>query len=88
MPHVVIEGDVDLPAWGRDFTPRALRSGRDLCKIERLYVDSDGRSALVEVLAVEAGRKLPFYVRVSSHERGSTTVRIDPLTHPDRSDGV
>ena len=88
MPHVVIEGDVDLPAWARDFAPRTLRSGSDLYKIERLYLDTGGRSALVEVLAIEAGRKLPFYVRISSHERGSTTVRIDPLTHPDRSEGV
>jgi len=88
MPHVVIEGDVDLPAWAREFAPRVLRSGSDLYKIERFYLDTGGRSALIEVLAIEAGRKQPFYVRVSSPENSTSTVRIDPLTHPDRSEGV
>ena len=27
-------------------------------------------------------------MRVSLHDRGSATVRIDPLTHPERSEGV
>jgi len=43
---------------------------------------------VVEMLVVEAGRKQPFYAKVSLHDRGSATVRVDPMTHPERSQGV
>ena len=89
MPHVVIEGD-DRPA-----PPGRARFGRCCCAAAatcyttgELYLERGGRALLVEALAIEAGRKQPFYVRISRHERGSMSVRIDPLTHPDRSDGV
>jgi hypothetical protein len=53
-----------------------------------VYLEQGARELLAEALVVEARRKLSFYVRISAHERGSATVRIDPLTHPDRSEGV
>jgi hypothetical protein len=43
---------------------------------------------LIEAVAIEAGRKQPFYVRISKHERGSINVRVDPHTHPDRTPAV
>ncbi|MBW2282225.1 MAG: hypothetical protein JRG76_12385 [Deltaproteobacteria bacterium] len=88
MPHVVVEGDVDLVAWAEAFEPLLVRRGGDVLRADAVYVAKDGRTALVEALAIEAGRKLPFYVKIARHDRGSATVRIDPLTHPERSDGV
>lgn len=88
MPHAVIEGDVDLAAWVDAFRPLLVRRGGDVLRADEVYLERGGRSALVEALAIEAGRKLPFYVKLSCHDRGSTTVRVDPLTHPERSDGV
>jgi hypothetical protein len=46
------------------------------------------RACLIEALCVEAGRKQPFYVKLAVHDRGSATVRVDPMTHPERSEGV
>ncbi len=88
MPHVVVEGRVDLRAWARDFEPFLLRRGGDVLRVDHAYLEAGGRSLLLEALVVESGRKLAFYIRVSRHERGSTTLRVDPLTHPERSDGV
>lgn len=88
MPHVVIEGPVDLEAYAREFEPFVLRSGHDVIRAGTLYRDRSGRALLLEAVVVEAGRKLPFYLKITSHDRGSVTVRIDPLTHPERSDGV
>jgi hypothetical protein len=85
---VVIEGEVDLVAFARDFRPLIERRGADVLRADRVFLEAQGRVALIEALAVEAGRKLPFYIRVSRHERGSATVRVDPLTHPERSPGV
>ena len=88
MPHVVIEGRVDLRAWARDFEPLLLRKGGDVLRIDQGYLELGGRSLLLEALVVESGRKLPFYIKISSHERGSATLRVDPLTYPERSEGV
>ncbi len=88
MPHVVIEGDVDLEAWVRDFRPVLLRRGGDVLRADRVYLDREVRNALVEALAVEGGRKQPFYVKISAHRPRSATLRVDPLTHPERSAGV
>jgi len=88
MPHVVIRGPVDLAAYASHFKPLLIRRGGDVLRAERIFVDGQRRTALVESLVIEAGRKLPFYVKISAHDRGSTTLRIDPLTHVERSDGV
>ena len=88
MPHVVLEGPVDLEKYARDFRPVLLRRGPDILRADRVFFETGGRSLLIEALVVEATRKLPFYVKISQHERGSTTLRIDPMTHPERSQGV
>jgi hypothetical protein len=88
MPHAVIEGPLDLAAWAAAFEPLALRRGGDVLRTGELFVERAGRALLVEALVIEAGRKQPFYVRISSHERGTTSVRVDPHTHPDRTPGV
>lgn len=88
MPHVVIDGPVDLKGYAEGFTPILLRRNGDVYRADHAYVDASGRNLLVEALVVESGRKLPFYVKVSAHGSGSATVRIDPLTHPARSEGV
>ena len=88
MPHVVIRGSVDLAAWARDFEPLLLRRGGDVLRADRIFLDADGRTALIAALVLEAKRKQPFYVKISAHARGSATVRVDPLTQVERSDGV
>ena len=88
MPHVVIEGRIDLAAFASQFEPLVQRSGGDVLRADRVYLERGAQALLVESLVVEAGRKLPFYVRISEHARGSVTLRVDPLTHPDRSPGV
>ena len=88
MPHAVFDGPVDLAAWAGSFRPLLVRRGADVLRADRTFLASDRTSVLVEALAVEAGRRQPFYVKVSTHGRGGAAVRIDPMTHPDCSEGV
>jgi hypothetical protein len=88
MPHVVIEGELDLRAYAESFAHLRLAEPRDLLRTENVYLERSGRSLLIQALAVEAGRRQTFYVRISLHDRGSVSVRIDPLTKPERSEGV
>jgi hypothetical protein len=88
VPHAVIAGDCDLGAFARAWTPLVVRRGSDVLRADEVYLERSGRALLIEALCIEAGRKQPFYVKVSAHDRGSATVRIDPMTHPERSEGV
>lgn len=88
MPHAVIAGECDLAAFARAWTPLVVRRGGDVLRADQAYLEQGGRALLLEALCVEAGRKQPFYVKLSTHDRGTTTVRIDPMTHPERSEGV
>ncbi|HTO51803.1 MAG TPA: hypothetical protein VMR50_00335 [Myxococcota bacterium] len=88
MPHALIAGDCDLAAFARDWTPLVVRRGADVLRADQVYLEPGGRALLLEALCVEAGRKQPFYVKISLHDRGSATVRLDPMTHPERSEGV
>ena len=88
MPHVVISGAVDLAAFCRDFEPLLVRRGSDVLRAERIYLERGGQTALVAALVVERGRKQPFYVKISAHDRGSATLRVDPATHVERSGAV
>ena len=88
MPHVVIEGSVDLEAYARDFSALLVRRGSDVLRADEIYRERGGRALIVAALAIESGRKLPFYVKITTHERGTATVRIDPTTPVERSDGV
>jgi hypothetical protein len=84
----VIEGDADLAAFARGWTPLVLRRGADVLRAGELYLEQGARACLIDALCIEAGRKQPFYLKLSRHDRGSVTVRIDPMTHPERSPGV
>jgi len=88
VPHAVIEGEIDLAAFAREFEPLLIREGRDVLRAEEVYLGQDERALLMAALVIERGRKQSFYVRLSSHDRGSVTVRVDPVTHPERSRGV
>ena len=88
MPHLVIEAVSELSAFARAWQPLVLRRGADILRADQLYLAKDARACLIEALCVEAGRKQPFYVKIAVHDRGSATVRVDPMTHPERSAGV
>jgi hypothetical protein len=83
----VIAGEVDLAGFAGAWQPLTLRVGADVLRADQVFLESNGRALLIDALTVEAGRKQPFYVKISRHEK-SATVRLDPMTHPERSEGV
>jgi hypothetical protein len=84
----VIDAEIDLRAYAERFAHLRIVNTGDVLKTEALYLERSGRALLIQAVAVEAGRTQTFYVRVAAQERGSVSVRIDPLTRPERSEGV
>ena len=87
MPHVVIAGPASVERFAEAFSPFGEREGGSVLKAVDVYVSQNRRNALVESLVVEGGRARSFFVHVGQHE-GSVTVRLSPLTDPEKTDGV
>ena len=89
MPHVVIDGHCDLRGYARDLPMLLLRlPGGDLLRTQAVFVEREGRALLIDALAIESGRKTPFFVRVQAHDDGRLSVRVDPGSQVERTDGV
>ena len=88
MPHVVIDAEIDLRAYAEQHVPLCVRAERDILRTEQLYLERAGRAVLIQAVAIEAGRTQTFYVKIAAHDRGSVSVRVDPLTKVERSEGV
>jgi hypothetical protein len=87
VPHVVLEGRVSIDNCAGLFEPFVAREGDLVVKVDRFYRERGGRAALIETLVVAGGHTQKFFVQLSSRGEG-LTVRLEPLTDPEKTDGV
>jgi hypothetical protein len=87
VPHVVLEGRIGVDEAARAFEPFVIRRGERIIKAERFYRERDARSALIEMVVVEAGHTQRFFIQLSPRASG-LTVRLEPLTDPEKSPAV
>jgi hypothetical protein len=88
MPHVVIEGDLEVRQVWERFEPILARTGDQVIKMERAFLDKEGSSVLLETLVVSQGLKQKFFIQVSRKKSGGVTVRLEPLTDPEKTTAV
>ena len=87
MPHVVLLGPAGLQDWVGRFEPFVIREDDLVVRIDRCYRETRDRTALIETLVVDRGHTQKFFIQVSVRE-GGLTVRLEPLTDPEKSSGV
>lgn len=75
MPHLILEGTVDLRAAAEAIETGARRWGRAVMKTDSLWIRSDGEALLIEGVVVEFSRALHPLVQVTPHH-GDTSVRL------------
>ena len=92
MPHVVIEGPVSLERLYQNFEPLTVRDGECIIKFRYIYLNTPKNNALVECVVIEDGLPQNFYALLSqksfSGRRAAITVRLDPMTDPQKTIGV
>jgi len=88
MPHVVVEGPVELAVVRDRFQPLFDRQQQDVVKVESLYLERGGRDLLLDALVVESGHRQHFFVQVRLRDEGGATVRLLPQTDPEKTAGV
>lgn len=87
MPHVVVEGTGDLREFAQRLEPVVERDGNGIRRTGDVLVSTRGTHLLIEAVVVESGRNQRFFVNVSAHDHGAT-VRLEPLTDPEKTPGV
>ncbi len=86
MPHVVLEGSINLEELfnnNRFF----LREGDKIVRLDEILVNSMRSRLLVKATAVEAGVSRSYYISMLL-KGSSITVRLDELTDPEKTDSV
>lgn len=87
MPHIVMEGPVDIEAFFRGFQSWNRQAPGEILKLRDCYLSQSGDTVLIEALCVEGGPPNRFLVQVSQQgER--TTVRVYPGNDPEKTSGL
>jgi len=87
MPHLILDGSLELAAIAANLDGGAQRWGAAVLKTETSWLRSDGLAVLVEGVVIEHSRPLhPVAVITLSH--GDTSVRLWRLAPVERTPAV
>jgi len=87
MPHIVIEKINSAKAAFDAVQPFINKIDGGILKVVDKYINATEQSALIESLAIENGVNQNFFVQLSQ-KKSSITVRLLPLTDPEKTNGV
>ena len=87
MPHIVLEKIHSIKAAFDAVQPFANKIDGGILKVVDKYINASEQSALIESLAIENGVNQNFFVQLSQ-KKTSLTVRLLPLTDPEKTNGV
>ena len=77
MPHVVLNGNVNLDDIFNKFKSILIRNENGILKTNNIYFSRDKTSIIIESLAIEKGVKNSFLAMISRRDDG-VVVRIYP----------
>ncbi len=87
MPHIVLENINSTEEAYEAISPFAQKIDGGILKVTDKYINGSLHTALVESLAVEQGVNQNFFIQLSQ-KKTSLTVRLLPLTDPEKTNGV
>lgn len=87
MPHIVLENINSTQNAYESITPFSERIDGGILKVSDKYLNSSKQSALIESIAVEGGKNQTFFIQLTE-KKTSLTVRLLPLTDPEKTPGV
>lgn len=87
MPHVVLNGKVNIEDVFVKMKPLFMRDGESVLKTANVYIERGKGSVLVDSLVIEGGKKISFFALIGGREDG-VVVRIYPMLDVEKTDGV
>lgn len=87
MPHIVLENINDTEEAYNAVENFAQKIEGGILKVMDKYLNASHQTVLIESLAIENGKNQNFFIQLSQKKK-SLTVRLLPLTDPQKTDGV
>ncbi|MFT5702096.1 MAG: hypothetical protein ACI8ZB_005004 [Desulforhopalus sp.] len=87
MPHIVLEKINSAKAAFDAVKPFATKIDGGILKVVDKYINANEQIALIESLAIENGVNQNFFIQLSQ-KKSSLTVRLLPMTDPEKTSGV
>lgn len=87
MPHVVLEGRLDIQRFCTVYQPLVHRESDKILKLQHAYVSTTRDEVLIEAVALQDGHPQRFLVQVLVRDNRAT-VKLYPGTDPEKTDAV
>lgn len=89
MPHVVLSGSISVAEIFDNLQKIMYRypTSNTIIRIEEYLVSKEANRLLARATVVEQQQPRSFYIEVNVKD-DKTTVRLDPMTDPEKTDGV
>ena len=84
MPHIVLNRSLNLFDFSILFKPLFQKS--PLIKIQDMYIDTRGTNALLNTIVIDSSHH-EFFIQIMAN-KDKTTIRLYPLTDPEKTDAV
>lgn len=84
MPHIVLNQQVNLLEFSKSFTSYFQKS--PIIRISSIYLENNGLTALLPVVVIDELHQ-EFFIQISTGPK-KTTIRLLPLTDPEKTDSV
>ena len=88
MPHIVLSGSISLSHVFEHMYKLLFKDQKSniIVRIEKYFINQPGDMVLAKADAVDQ-KPQSFYIMVTNKE-DRTTIRLDPITDPEKTDGV
>ena len=87
MPHIVLENISNTKEAFYSVKPFADKIDGGILKVMDKYINANEQTALIESLSIENGVNQSFFIQLSQ-KKSSLTIRLLPLTDPEKTNGV
>ena len=87
MPHVVLNGTVNIENIFNKLNTLSIRNDTRILRTMEMYLERGKNAILIESLAIEAGAKTSFLAMITGREDG-IVVRLYPRIEVEKTDGV
>jgi len=87
MPHVVLNGNVNVESVFIKLEPIFIRNGPRILRTMDMYLERGKTSVLIESLVIDSGLKTSFLAMISGREDG-VVVRLYPKVEVEKTDGL
>jgi hypothetical protein len=88
VPHIVLSGSIPLSNVFEHMYKILFKDQKSniIVRIEKYFINQPGDIILAKAVAVDQ-KPQSFYIMVMNKE-DKTTIRLDPITDPEKTDGV